>query len=153
MEAGTRMGQGQGWGYKDRTLWQNWSLVLDKLDHIANLSHSINVRESCLSLPQKSPWSPALLSPFPCQHLPICHDRAVMQTLPMPESPQHRLIMGIKPSYTNGQERPCFFTLSPSVAKPYFWAHTATHLPLFSSHLSSTHTFSWKEIRNHSLLQ
>lgn len=96
MEAGTRMGQGQGWGYKNWTLWQDWSLVLDKLEH---LNKTLSLQKCKVAfLPQKSPWSPALLSPFTCQHLPICHDRTVMQTLPMPESPQHRLTMGINPS-------------------------------------------------------
>lgn len=34
MESGTRMGQGQGWGYEDRTLGQNWAFFLDKLEHL-----------------------------------------------------------------------------------------------------------------------
>lgn len=54
-------------------------------------------------------------------------------------------------SYTKGQEGSCFFTLFPSVAEPYFWTYTHTPSP-FSSELSSTHIFPWKEIRNHSLL-
>lgn len=71
-------------------------------------------------------------------------------------------------SYTNRQEGSCFFILSSSVAESYFWTyahiqtntqtqaqtcrHTHTY-PSFSSPLPSTHTFPWKEIRNHSLLQ
>jgi len=59
---------------------------------------------------------------------------AVMKTLPVLESSQHRQswVSTLPFSYSNGQEEPCFSTLFPSVAEPYFRTHTHTHTVLFT---------------------
>lgn len=153
MEAGTRMGQGQRWGYEDRTLWQNWASFLNKLEHLNKILSLQKCKGEVAFPTTESPWSPPLLPHFPF-HLPICHDKAVMQTLPMHESPQHRLIMRVNPSIFIHRWGGVVLLLYPVSESGWILLLSIhTHPPPFSSQLSSTHTFSWKEIRNHSLLQ
>lgn len=146
MEAGTRKGQGQGWGYKDRTLWQNCSSVPDKVEHlnktlslqkckgeVAFPTSEISVVSSAvsISLPASShlPWQGCHTN-FPNAWKALTTDWAWGLTIPS--------------SYMKGQETSCFFTLSPSVAKPYFWAYTPT--PILFTVVQHSHFFlEWNQ--------